>query len=98
MGRPPRGSRTATRGWSSRPWSGTSTAMASTTPGADGKTVYGGAVYVVYGGSGVTGSIDLAGLPALIHVGSPSVSTPPSGGIAAVGDIDGDGLADFVVS
>jgi hypothetical protein len=69
-----------------------------TAPGAGGKTVYGGAVYVVYGGSGVTGSIDLARLPALIHVGSPSVSTPPGGGVAAVGDIDGDGLADFVVS
>lgn len=69
-----------------------------TAPGAGGKTVYGGAVYVVYGGSGVTGSIDLAQLPALIHVGSPSISTPPGGGVAAVGDIDGDGLADFVVS
>jgi hypothetical protein len=71
---------------------------AFTLPGADGKTVYGGAVYVVYGGSGVTGSIDLASLPALTHVGAPSTSTAPSGGIAAVGDIDGDGLADFVVS
>jgi hypothetical protein len=67
-------------------------------PGAKGKTVFGGAVYVLYGGSGVTGSIDLAGLPALIHVGAPSLSTPPSGGVSAVGDIDGDGLADFVVS
>jgi hypothetical protein len=67
-------------------------------PGAGGKIVYGGAVYVVYGGSGVTGAIDLAQLPALIHLGAPSISTPPSGGIAAVGDIDGDGLADFVVS
>jgi hypothetical protein len=68
------------------------------TPGAGGTTVYGGAVYVVYGGSGVTGSIDLASVPALIHLGSPSISTPPSGGVAPVGDIDGDGLADFVVS
>jgi hypothetical protein len=67
-------------------------------PGGDDKIVYGGAVYVLYGGSGVTGSIDLAQLPALIHIGAPSISTPPSGGIAAVGDIDGDGLADFVVS
>ena len=71
---------------------------AFTTSGAGGTTVFGGAVYVVYGGSGVTGSIDLASLPALIHVGAPSVSTAPSGGVAAVGDIDGDGLADFVVS
>jgi hypothetical protein len=69
-----------------------------TTPGDNEKTVYGGAVYVVYGGSGVTGSIDLAGLPALIHLGAPSISTPPSGGVAAVGDLDGDGFADFVVS
>src|ERR1044071_5050497 len=68
------------------------------TPGAGGTTVYGGAVYVVYGGSGVTGSINLASWPALVHVGAPSVSTPPSGGVAAVGDIDGDGLADFVIS
>jgi hypothetical protein len=67
-------------------------------PSGDGKTIFGGAVYVLYGGSGVTGSIDLAQLPALVHVGAPSVSTPPSGGVAAVGDIDGDGLADFVVS
>ncbi|HSR96860.1 MAG TPA: hypothetical protein VLM79_07420 [Kofleriaceae bacterium] len=67
-------------------------------PSGDGNTVYGGAVYVLYGGSAVTGAIDLAQLPAMVHVGSPSVSTPPSGGIAAVGDIDGDGLADFVVS
>lgn len=68
------------------------------TPGPDDKVVFGGAVYVLYGGSGVTGSIDLARLPALIHVGAPSTSTPPSGGVAAVGDIDGDGLSDFVVS
>ncbi|HZJ61891.1 MAG TPA: VCBS repeat-containing protein [Kofleriaceae bacterium] len=68
------------------------------TSGSDGKIAFGGAVYVLYGGSGVAGSIDLAGLPALIHVGAPSISTPPSGGVAAVGDIDGDGLADFVVS
>jgi hypothetical protein len=69
-----------------------------TKPGAAGTTEFGGAVYVLYGGSGVTGSIDLASLPALIHVGAPSASTPPSGGVSAVGDIDGDGLADFVVS
>jgi hypothetical protein len=68
------------------------------TPGSGGEMVFGGAVYVLYGGSGVTGTIDLAGLPALTHVGAPSTSTPPSGGVAAVGDIDGDGLADFVVS
>lgn len=69
-----------------------------TLPGASGTTMYGGAVYVMYGGRGVTGSIDLAQLPALIHLGAPSISTPPSGGVAAVGDLDGDGLADFVVS
>src|SRR5689334_19287813 len=67
-------------------------------PSGDGNTVFGGAVYVLYGGSAVTGAIDLAQLPAMVHVGSPSISTPPSGGIAAVGDMDGDGLADFVVS
>lgn len=69
-----------------------------TTTGADGKIVYGGAVYVVYGGSGVAGAIDLAHLPSLTHVGAPSIATPPSGGVSAVDDLDGDGLADFVVS
>lgn len=68
-----------------------------TAPGPDGKTVFGGAAYVLYGGSAVTGAIDLASLPALVHVGSPSYSTPPSGGVTPVGDIDGDGLADFVL-
>jgi hypothetical protein len=120
-------------------------------PGAGGKIVYGGAVYVVYGGSGVTGAIDLAQLPALIDgladfvvsiegaigcavPGSPwIIDSPPVAGAwvvygsatrltgsheikdvaallndppkcgrsnfaAALGDIDGDGKADFAVA
>jgi hypothetical protein len=62
---------------------------------SDGASVFGGAVYVLYGGTGVTRSIDLASLPALTHIGWPgSVGS----GVAAVGDVDGDGLADFLVS
>lgn len=67
-------------------------------PGPDGETVFGGAVYVLYGGSGVTGSIDLASLPALTHIGPYVLGIPPVAGVAAVGDVDGDGLADFAVS
>src|SRR6185369_2449577 len=62
-----------------------------------GETVFGGAVYVLYGGSGVTGSIDLASLPALTHIGPYILGIPPVAGVAAVGDVDGDGLADFAV-
>ena len=68
-----------------------------TRPGAGDTTVFGGALYVLYGGSGVTGSIDLARMPALTHIGPPDVSTPANASVAPVGDIDGDGLADFVV-
>jgi hypothetical protein len=50
-----------------------------------------GAVYILYGGRAVTGQIDLATLPVLTHTGAPGV------GIVAVGDVDGDGLADFLV-
>ncbi len=66
--------------------------------GPDGETVFGGAVYVLYGGSAVTGSIDLASLPVLTHIGPYSLGIPPVAGVAAVGDVDGDGLADFAVS
>lgn len=66
--------------------------------GPDGATVFGGAVYVLYGGSGVTGSVDLASLPALTHIGPYLLGIPPVAGVAAVGDVDGDGLADFAVS
>src|SRR5262245_21031440 len=48
-------------------------------------------VYVVYGGSSVTGKIDYASLPSLTGVGS------FGGGLSAVGDVDGDGLADFLI-
>ena len=51
-----------------------------------------GQAYVVYGGSQLHGGIDLASLPSLT---SPSFS---SGKVAAVGDVDGDGLADFLVA
>lgn len=54
--------------------------------------VEGGAMYMVYGGSQVQGAIDLATLPSLTIVGF----TP--GKIAALGDVDGDGLADFLVA
>jgi hypothetical protein len=50
-----------------------------------------GGVYVVYGGSGVTGKIDMAKLPALVQIGT------PGGDVVPVGDVDGDGLADFLV-
>lgn len=48
-------------------------------------------VYVIYGGSAVTGSIALASLPHLSGLGVPAQ-------IMALGDVDGDGLADFLVS
>jgi len=68
-----------------------------TAPGPAGKIVSGGALHVLYGGSGVTGAIDLASLPALTHIGGP-VLVPPAASIVAVGDVDGDGLADVLVS
>jgi hypothetical protein len=48
-------------------------------------------VYILYGGGTVTGKIDLSSLPSLTDAGA------SEGGIAAVGDVDGDGLADFVI-
>jgi len=68
-----------------------------TAPGPAGKIVYGGALHVLYGGSGVTGAIDLASLPALTQIGAP-VLVPPAASVVAVGDVDGDGLADVLVS
>ncbi|HEX3478410.1 MAG TPA: hypothetical protein VHT91_25490 [Kofleriaceae bacterium] len=56
-----------------------------------GQLGLGGEVFILYGGHAVTGQIDLATLPALTQMGS------IGGGVAAVGDIDGDGLADFLV-
>jgi hypothetical protein len=48
-------------------------------------------VYVLYGGNGVTGKFNVASLPTLTGAGG------LAGGIAAVGDVDGDGLADFLI-
>lgn len=51
-----------------------------------------GGVYVAYGGAGLTGNLDLASLPRLtgaFGLGGTDV--------APVGDVDGDGLADFLV-
>ncbi|HMG20594.1 MAG TPA: integrin alpha, partial [Kofleriaceae bacterium] len=48
-------------------------------------------VYVLYGGSGVTGDIDYASLPQITHTGAVNEV------IAPVGDLDGDGFADLVV-
>lgn len=53
-----------------------------------------GAVYVLYGGTGVTGQIDMATLPSLVHIGAIGADSP---GVVALGDVDGDGLADFAV-
>lgn len=60
---------------------------------AQGNTlVEGAAMYVVYGGSGIHGAIDLTTLPSLTVTGfSPAK-------IAALGDVDGDGLADFLIA
>jgi hypothetical protein len=56
----------------------------------------GSAVYVVYGGPGVTGKIDMATLPTLVHTGAFGGGVL-GGDVIPVGDIDGDGLADFMV-
>jgi hypothetical protein len=48
------------------------------------------AVYVRYGGAAM-GETDFSALPSLTDAG------PFGGGIAAAGDVDGDGLADFLV-
>jgi hypothetical protein len=50
----------------------------------------GSTVYVVYGGT-VTGKVDLSTLPSLTGAGVYGT------GISAVGDVNGDGLADFLV-
>jgi hypothetical protein len=61
-------------------------------------SIQGGTMYVLYGGSGVTGSIDLASLPVLTATGHRVTMSPPGANIAALGDVDGDGLADFLFS
>ena len=57
--------------------------------GLDPQARHTGAVYVVYGGN-LSGPIDVSTLPSLTGVGE-------SGRIAQLGDVDGDGLADFLV-
>ena len=57
----------------------------------DANFAMGSGVYVLYGGSGVTGKFAAASLPVLTGAGA------PAGRIASVGDVDGDGLADFLV-
>lgn len=54
---------------------------------------FGTALYVLYGGSGVTGRIDLASLPSLIGFGMGATGAT----VSPAGDVDGDGLADFLV-
>jgi hypothetical protein len=54
---------------------------------------FGTALYVLYGGSGVTGKIDLASLPSLIGFGMGATGAT----VSRAGDVDGDGLADFLV-
>jgi hypothetical protein len=53
-------------------------------------------VYVLYGGPGATGSIDLASLPVLTRVSA--LIEPLTTSVTAVGDVDGDGLADFLIT
>jgi hypothetical protein len=56
---------------------------------------FGSTVYVLYGGTTVTGDIDLASLPTLTGAG---LGDPPEeGGVVPAGDVDGDGKADFFV-
>jgi len=54
--------------------------------------VEGGDLYVVYGGSQLHGAIDLTTLPSL------TITGVASGAVTALGDVDGDGLADFLVA
>ena len=67
----------------------------SVVPSSAGLVEFGATVYVLYGGSAVTGKIDLAQLPSLTGVGAGAVIE--SGGVSPAGDVDGDGLADFFV-
>src|SRR5262245_29695210 len=59
-------------------------------PFPDDSILEGSAVYVRYGGA-PTGTTDLSKLPTLTDVGF------FDGGVARLGDVDGDGLADFLV-
>jgi hypothetical protein len=53
-------------------------------------------LYVLYGGSAVTGKINVASLPSLTEPPSTEAGSQ-LGGIVGVGDVDGDGLADFLI-
>jgi hypothetical protein len=57
-----------------------------------GAHAFGSGVFVAYGGTGIHGELDVTSLPALTGAGELS-----GGNAAAAGDVDGDGLADFLV-
>lgn len=55
-----------------------------------------GAVYVIYGGAGLRGSVDLSISPADVGLVGPGGSSF-FGDSLAIGDVNGDGLADLIV-
>ncbi|MEO7729913.1 MAG: VCBS repeat-containing protein, partial [Kofleriaceae bacterium] len=59
-----------------------------------GELQFGGDIYVIYGGSGLTGNIDLSNVPRLTGAYGFGVGITAT----AVGDVDGDGLADLLVT
>lgn len=57
----------------------------------NGAADFGAFVYVLYGGRTATGNLDISTLPSLTGIGA------WGGGISPLGDVNGDGLADFLV-